>query len=88
MTLQVINAKTGGPLPQAMVRIRSKRVSKAVANIPVLKATHVTDANGEVKEVGTLYGTYSFKVHMENGSDIFRTEVDRTIDNATCINDD
>ena len=86
MTIQVINAHTGGPLPRATVNIKTKRVSRA-QNIPALKATHTTDANGEVTEIGTLYGTYSFKVHMLNGSDIFRAGVDRTIDNATCMND-
>jgi len=86
MTVQVINAHTGGPLPRATMQIKTRRVSKD-QQIPVIKATHITDANGEVTEIGTMYGTYSFAVHMANGSDIFRTRVDETIDNATCTNE-
>ena len=58
MTIQVINAETGGPLPRATVLIESKRVSRS-SDIRAIKATHITDANGEVAEVGTLKGTYS-----------------------------
>ena len=85
MTVQVINAETAGPLSRAKVKIQSKRVSRDL-QIPVLKSTHITDANGEVTEIGSLHGTYSFAVHMQNGSDIFRTRVDQRFDNATCTN--
>ena len=86
MTIQVINEETGGPLPKASLKISSKKISRD-DDTSTIKATHITDANGEVPEIGTLYGTYSFEVNMRNGSDVFRAEEDRTIDNATCTNE-
>ena len=86
MTIQAINEDSGAPIPEATVRIKSKKLSKT-DDSPALDATHITDANGEVNDIGTLFGTYEFMVFKESGDEILRTRVDRTIDMATCDNE-
>ena len=83
MKLQVLNGHTMKPLPGATVQIQTKRMHRhSPSHIPVLKSEHITDANGEVVEYGTLNGVYSYRVFKTHKGDIFRVKFDERIRRA------
>ena len=88
MKLQVLNGHTMKPLPGATVKIQTKRMHRhSPSHIPILKSEHITDANGEVVEYGTLNGVYSYRVFKTHRGDIFRVKFDERIRRAKCVDE-
>merc|ERR1712042_394873 len=86
MTITVLDEESGKPLTEARVTIKSKKLFKT-QDVPTVDSTYITNGNGEIEEVGTIYGTYNFNITKRDGDDLYQTEVDKTITNGTCLDD-
>merc|ERR1712142_159511 len=86
MTITVLDEESGKPLTEARVTIKSKKLFKT-QDVPTVDSTYITNGNGEIEEVGTIYGTYNFNITKRDGDGLYQTEVDKTITNGTCLDD-
>ena len=75
LTIQVVDKATGDPMERATVTITSKKTSP-FDNLPELQATHKTNSEGKVTQLGVLNAIYNIVASKVVSDGVFNKRVD------------